>query len=388
MDFSLTEDQRLLKESVEQFIARDYPFDQRSANAARHEGFSRETWAGFADLGWLGAALPEAYGGIGGGAVEIMVLMEELGRGLVVEPLLATAVLGGGLISHGGIESQKAEMLPAIIEGRTLLAFAYAERQSRYDLHDVALTAAPDGAGYVLRGQKTVVLNGDSANRLIVSARSGGERRDRSGISLFLVDGNSAGVSRRGYGTMDGLRAAELDLDAVRVPASALIAVEGDAWPLIMRVIDEAAVAVMAEALGIMAVLNDLTLEYLKTREQFGQPIGAFQALQHRMVDMVIAAEESRSLVMVAAMEAEKADKIDGADKGHGAARARAVSAAKVQIAKAGRLIGQEAVQLHGAIAMTDDYRLGHYFKRLTMIDRLFGDADHHLRRFAGWEGI
>ena len=378
MDFSLSEDQRLLKESVERYITRDYPFDRRRANAAYDEGFSRKTWADFVDLGWLGAALPEAYGGSGGGAVETMVLMEEFGRGLVVEPLLATAILGGGVIRHGGNEAQKAELLPAIIEGRLLLAFAYAERQSRHDLHDVALTADGHGADYVLNGQKSVVLNGDSADKFIVSGRTGGDRRDRSGISLFLVDGETPGLNRRGYPTIDGLRAAELTFDNVRIPAAALIGDRGDGWPLIEKVIDQAAVAVMAEALGIMAVLNDSTLDYLKTREQFGQPIGKFQALQHRMVDMVIAAEESRSLVMVAAMES---------DAGDPAARSRAVSAAKVQIAKAGRLIGQEAVQLHGAIAMTDDYHLGHYFKRLTIIGRLFGDADHHLRRFTELSG-
>ena len=375
MDFSLSDDQRLLKESAERFIMRDYPFEKRRANAALREGFSRDTWAAFADLGWLGAALPEAYGGSGGGAVETMVLMEELGRGLVVEPLLATAILGGGLILGGGNEQQKSELLPAIAQGRLLLAFAYAEHQSRYDLHDIVLTATRDGAGYVLNGQKSVVLNGDSADKIIVSARTGGERRDRLGISLFLVDGTSDGPRVRGYGTVDGLRAAELDFDNFASPAAALIGEAGGAFALIERVIDEATVAVMAEALGIMAVLNDLTLDYLKTREQFGRPIGKFQALQHRAVDMVIAAEESRSLVMVAAMQADSGDQ---------PARARAVSAAKVKIAAAGRLIGQEAVQLHGAIAMTDDYRLGNYFKRLTMIGRLFGDADHHLRRFAG----
>ncbi len=378
MDFSLSEDQRLLKESAGQFVIRDYPHSTRRANAALDEGFSRETWTAIADLGWLGAALPEMHGGSGGGAVDTMVLMEELGRGLVVEPLLATAILGGGLIRHGGNAAQKAELLPMIIAGRLLLAFAYAERQSRHDLHDVALTAVRRDAGYVLNGQKCVVLNGDSADKIILSGRTGGDSRDKSGISLFLLDRANEGLSLRGYPTMDGLRAAEFSLDNVQLPAASLIGGEGDALPLIERVIDEAAVAVMAEALGVMAVLNDMTLEYLKTREQFGQPIGKFQALQHRAVDMVIAAEESRSLVMVAAM---------AADDGNRAARARAVSAAKVQIAKAGRLIGQEATQLHGAIAMTDDYSLGHYFKRLTMIGRLFGDADHHVRRFAQLSG-
>ncbi|MFP6728571.1 MAG: acyl-CoA dehydrogenase [Alphaproteobacteria bacterium] len=374
MDFSLSDDQRLLKESVEQYITRDYPFEKRRAHAALGDGFSREAWAAMATLGWPGAALPVAYGGSGGGAVETMLMMEELGRGLVVEPLLATAILGGGLILGGGTETQKADLLPTLIEGRLLLAFAYTERQSRHDLHHVELTAVKHGAGYRLNGQKSVVLNGDSADMIIVSGRTGGDVRDRSGISLFLVDAASAGLGLRGYATMDGMRAAEINFDQAE---ATLISEADGALPLIEQTIDQAAVAVMAEALGIMAVINDLTLEYLKTREQFGQPIGKFQALQHRMVDMVIAAEESRSLVMVAAMQAD----------GEANVRARAVSAAKVQIARAGRLIGQEAVQLHGAIAMTDDYQLGHYFKRLTMIGQLFGDSDHHLRRFAQLNG-
>ena len=374
MDFALSSDQRLLKESVERFVRRDYPFAKRRANAAADGGFGRDTWAVMAELGWLGAALPEDWGGSGGSGVETMVLMEGLGRGLVVEPLLSSAVLGGGLIRHGGSDAQKAALLPALVRGELLLAFAYAERQSRYDLQDVALTARRDGVGFVLDGHKGVVLGGDTADAIVVSARTGGARRDAAGISLFLVDRDVAGLTSRGYPTIDGSRAAEFVFDGVAVDADALVGDLDGALPLIERVVNTATAAVSAEALGIMSVLNEATLEYLKTREQFGQPIGRFQALQHRMVDMFMAREETQSLVAVAALTADADDP---------ARRARAVSAAKVQVGKAGRLIGQEAVQLHGAIAMTDEYGVGHYFKRLGMIGRLFGDADHHLRRFA-----
>ena len=374
MDFSLSEDQKLLKESVDRYIERDYSFADRQAASRSDDGFSRETWATFAELGWLGAAMPEAYGGTDGGGVATMVLIEGLGRGLVVEPLLPSVVLGGGVIRHAGSEAQKQALLPELIEGQRLLAFGYAEPQSRYDLNDVALAATKDGDGYVLDGQKGVVLNGDTADSFVVSARTAGERRDEDGISLFHVERGADGLGVRGYPTVDGQRAAELSFEGVRLGGDALVGEEGKALPVIERVIDEAAAAVCAEALGIMAVLNDTTLEYLKTREQFGQPIGKFQALQHRMVDMFVAREESIGLVNVAAMRIDSDDERE---------RRRAVSAAKVQIGKAGRLVGQEAVQLHGGIAMTDEYKVGHYFKRLSMIGRLFGDADHHLDRFA-----
>lgn len=373
MDFSLSDNQQLLKESVERFIERDYDFDHRQAASRSDDGFNRDTWATFAELGWLGATLPEAYGGTEGGGVETMVLMEALGRGLVVEPVLPSVILGGGIVRHAGNEDQKQALLPAMAEGGKLLAFGYAEPQSRYDLHDVALAAARDGDGYVLNGQKSVVLNGDTADTLIVSARTAGERRDTDGISLFVVAVGADGLEVRGYPTVDGQRAAELSFDNVRLGDDALLGDEGAALGTIERVIDEAAAAVCAEALGIMAVLNDTTLEYLKTREQFGKKLGEFQALQHRMVDMFVAREESIGLVNVASMRIDDDDEHE---------RKRCVSAAKVQIGRAGRLVGQEAVQLHGGIAMTDEYKVGHYFKRISMIGRLFGDLDHHLDRF------
>ena len=375
MDFSLSFDQRLLKDSLERFVREDYDFATRRAASAADEGFDRATWARFAELGWLAATLPKEFGGLGGGAAETMVLMEGLGRGLAVEPFVPSILLGGGLIALGGTADHKAELLPLLAEGRLLLAFAYAEPTSRYDLHDVTVSARRDGDGVVIDGAKCVVMAGGSADKVIVSARSAGERRDTDGISLFVVERGAEGLSVRDYPTVDGLRAAEFGFENLRVPADALIGEWDAGLPLIERVVDKATAAICAEALGIMAVLNEATLEYSKTRVQFEQPIGKFQALQHRMVDMCIAYEETKSLVYLAAIKDDDADPVE---------RAKAVSAAKVQVGEAGRLIGQEAVQIHGGIAMTDEYYVGHYFKRLSMIDRQFGDADHHLKRFGG----
>jgi alkylation response protein AidB-like acyl-CoA dehydrogenase len=375
MNFELSEDQALLKESVERFVAREYSFEKRREVAASEEGFLRETWATFAGLGWLGATIPEEYGGTGGDGIETMVLMEAFGRALAVEPYVPSVVLGGGLVAAAGSEAQKREMLPALAEGRMLLAFAYAEPDSRYDLNHVGLAAREDGAGYVLDGAKCLVLGGDCADRLIVSARTEGETRDQRGISLFVVERGVHGLAIEGYPTVDGLRAAEVSFDGVAVGADRLLGPKGEALPVIERAIDRAAAAVSAEALGIMQALHDATLAYAKTREQFGRAIGSFQALQHRMVDMMIACEETRSLVLVSAMKADDTDM---------AGRLRAISAAKVKVGEAGRLVGQEAIQIHGGMGMTDELIVGHWFKRLSVIARLFGDAGHHLRRFAG----
>ena len=374
MDIALSEEQRLLKNSVERFIERDYPFDRRRQYAAAEDGFSRDAWRQFAELGWLGLAMPEAHGGLAGSLTDTAVLMEALGRGLVVEPYLSTVLLGGGLLCHSAA-NQQAALIPSLIEGGLLVAFAFTERQSRYNLADVETTARAAGDGYLIDGAKGVVIHGASADKLIVSARLSGERREEAGISLFLVDGDAAGVSRRGYPTVDGLHAAEVTLNGVSVAGGDLLGPAGAAYPLIERVIDEACVAICAEAVGIMAVLVDATVEHLKTREQFGNPIGQFQVLQHRAVDMFNALELSRALVYRAAETIAAND--DSAN------RARAASAAKVQIGRAGKLIGQQAIQLHGGMGMTDELSVSHYFKRLTMIGTLFGDADHHLKRFA-----
>ena len=375
MDIALSEEQRLLKESAERFIERDYPFDTRRQLVATEEGFSRDNWRQFAELGWLGLAMPEAHGGLGGSLVDTAVLMEALGRGLVVEPFLSSVLLAGGLLRHGGTADQQAALIPSLIDGTTLFAFAFTERQSRYNLADVETTARADGDGYVLDGAKGVVMHGASADKLIVSARLSGETRDTAGISLFLVDGDAKGVSRRGYPTVDGLHGAEVTLDGVAVGGGDLLGSVGAAFPLIERVIDEASVATCAEAVGVMAVLVDATVEYLKSREQFGTPIGSFQVLQHRAVDMFNALELSRALVYRAAETIAASDDATN--------RARAASATKVQIGRAGKLIGQQAIQLHGGMGMTDELFVSHYFKRLTMIGTLFGDADYHLKRYA-----
>ncbi len=379
MDIALSEEQRLLKDSAERFIERDYPFDTRRQYAAAENGFSRDAWRQFAELGWLGLAMPEDHGGLDGSLSDTAVLMEALGRGLVVEPYLSTVLLGGGLLRHGGSAAQQAALIPSLIAGDTLLAFAFTERQSRYNLANVETTARADGDGYVLDGAKGVVIHGASAHKLIVSARTSGDSRDEAGISLFLVDGDAEGVSRRGYPTVDGLHGAEVTLNGVAVAGGDLIGPAGAAYPLIERVIDEACVAICAEAVGVMAVLVDATVEYLKTREQFGAPIGSFQVLQHRAVDMFNALELSRALVHRAAAAIASSD--DAAN------RARAASAAKVQIGRAGKLVGQQAIQLHGGMGMTDELFVSHYFKRLTMIATLFGDADHHLKRYAALAG-
>jgi pimeloyl-CoA dehydrogenase small subunit len=379
MDIALSDEQRLLKDSAERFIERDYPFDTRRRLAGTEEGFSRDIWRQFAELGWLGLAMPEDHGGLDGTLTDTAVLMEALGRGLVVEPYLSTVLLGGGLLRHGGTADQQAALIPALIEGGSLFAFAFTERQSRYNLADVETTARAAGDGYVLDGAKGVVMHGASADKLIVSARVSGDSRDQDGISLFLVQGDAEGVSRRGYQTVDGLHGAEVMLDNVSVAGGDLLGPAGAAYPLIERVIDEACVATCAEAVGVMAVLVDATVEYLKTREQFGAPIGSFQVLQHRAVDMFNALELSRALVYRAAETIAVSD--DALN------RARAASATKVQIGRAGKMIGQQAIQLHGGMGMTDELFVSHYFKRLTMIGTLFGDADYHLKRYAALGG-
>jgi pimeloyl-CoA dehydrogenase small subunit len=308
-----------------------------------------------------------------------MIVLEAFGRALALEPYLGTVVLAGGLLRHGGSAAQRQELVPLIAEGRLTIGFAHGERQARYDLADVATTAKRDGDGWVIEGEKSLVLHGDSADRLVVSARVAGQRRDRDGIALFLIDAKAPGLSRRGYPTQDGMRAAEVSLARVRVGAAAVIGEPGQALPLVERVVDEAIAALAAEAVGAMTALHELTVDYLKTRQQFGTPIGRFQALQHRAVDMLIAVEQARSMAMLATMMAAEPDAGE---------RARAIAAAKVQIGRSGRLVGQQATQLHGGIGMTQEYKGGHYFKRLAMIDVLFGDADHHLRKLAAAGGI
>ncbi len=373
MDFSFTDEQTLLEESVARFIQNDYGFEDRQKVIKSDLGFNAEHWSTFAELGWLGVPFTEADGGFGGGAVESMLMMENFGKGLVVEPYLATVVLAGGAIAYGGSSEQKAKYLPGIVDGTKQGALAYVEPQGRFNLADLVTTAQKDGDGYVLNGYKAVVLNGPSADVFVVSARTAGDQRDQQGVSLFVVDADLKGVGRRDYPTVDGMRASELTLENVKVGADALLGDEGAGLPLIERVIDEGIMAVGSEAVGCMEVLYKDTVEYCKTREQFGQPIGKFQVLQHRMVDMFMEHEQSKSLMYMAAMRL---------DEGYGPEAQKAVSAFKVQVGKSGRFVGQNAVQLHGGMGMTDELNIGHYFKRLTIIDTLFGNVDYHLKRF------
>jgi pimeloyl-CoA dehydrogenase small subunit len=374
MDFDFTEEQRLLDETVRRLVKDEYAFEKRKAYLAEPDGFSRKLWARYAELGLLGLPFAESEGGFGGSPVETMIVMESFGRGLVLEPFLATVVLGGSLVTLAGTPSQRKEILPAVAAGKLLLAFAHGERQARYMLSDVATTARRDGGGFVLEGKKGVVLHGGSADKFVVSARTAGGPRDKNGIGLFLVDATAKGVSVRGYPTVDGLRAAEVTLERVRVDGGAVLGSPDGGYAAIERAVDRAIAALAAEAVGIMETLNATTLEYLKTRKQFGAPIGSFQALQHRMADMMVEQEQAKSMATLAALSADLEDAKE---------RRRVISAAKVQIGKSGRFVGQQAIQLHGGIGMTDEYVAGHYFKRLTMIDQTFGDVDHHLDRFA-----
>src|SRR5229473_630510 len=374
MDFELSEEQRLLQESVGRLLTNRYGFEQRTAYMKEPGGFSRALWKQYADLGVLALPFAEEDGGIGGGAVDVMIVMEALGRALVLEPYLATVVLAGGVLRHAGSKAQRAGLIPKIADGSLILALAHSERQSRYDLADVATSAKRDGAGYVLDGGKGLVLHGDSADKLVVSARVAGKPRDRDGIGLFLIDAKASGVSVRGYPTIDGLHAAEITLSGVKVGAEGVIGEPGKALAVIERVVDEGMAALCAEAVGAMEVMHELTVDYLKTRRQFGVPIGNFQVLQHAAVDMLMATEQARSMAMLAAMMVEEPNAVE---------RHKSIAAAKVQIGRSGRFVGKTATQLHGGIGMTMEYKVGHYFKRATAIDVLFGDADHHLAMLA-----
>ncbi len=373
MDFSFTEEQTLLQESVSRFMQNDYGFEARQKNASTEQGFSAENWQTFAELGWLGVPFSEADGGFGGGAIETALMSEQFGRGLLIEPFLATVILAGGAIKHGGSEEQKSQYLPGIIDGSKHAALAFVEPQARFNIADITTTATADGDGYVLNGYKAVVLNGPQADFLVVSARTSGEQRDEDGVSLFVMDAATAGISRRDYPTVDAFRASEITFENVKIGADSLIGEAGKGLPILQQAIDDGVLSVGAEAVGCMEVLYKDTVEYCKQREQFGQPIGKFQVLQHRMVDMFMEHEQSKSLMFMAAMRMAE---------GYGAEAQKAVSAFKVQVGKSGKFVGQNAVQLHGGMGMTEELNIGHSFKRLTIIDTLFGNVDFHLQRF------
>lgn len=373
MDFSFSEEQTLLRNSVARYLSDNYKFEDWRKFTRSETGRDPKHWAQFAELGLLAAPLPEAHGGLGGDALSTLIVMEEFGRALVVEPYVATVVIGGGLLDRAGSEGLKQEFLPKIAGGETIMAFAFAEAGGRFNLADLSTTAKKSGSGFVLNGQKSVVLGAPWADLLIVTARSAGGRRDAKGISVFLVDKSSKGVSSRDFPTVDGNRASEISFENVEVPASRLIGGLDEGLPLIERASDEAIAATCAEATGAMKMLVDATVEYSKNRKQFGVPIGKFQVLQHRMVDMFVNYQQSVSITLMVTLKLKESD----------AERAKAASAAKVQIGRSGRFVGQGAVQIHGGMGMTDELNVGHYFKRLTMIDTLYGNVDHHLKRYA-----
>jgi pimeloyl-CoA dehydrogenase small subunit len=372
MDFNFTDEQTMLRDSIAKFVAAEYDFDKRKAILKSADGWSKKAWATFAELGLMAAPLPEEYGGLGGGPIDTLVIMEEFGKGLVVEPWLQTVVIGGGFLKHAGSEAQKQEHLAAIASGERIVAFAYAEPKGRYNLSDLSTMAKKDGAGYVINGHKAVVIGAPQADHLIVTARTAGGQRDAKGVSAFIVPKNAKGVTTRDYATIDGFRASEVYFENVSVGADALIGAADGALPLVEKVVDEAIAGLCAEAVGTFRLMHSLTLEYARQRKQFGVAIGSFQVLQHRMVDMFMATEQSISMAYMATLKLGESD----------AERAKAVSAAKVQIGKSGRFIGQAAVQIHGGMGVTEEMRVGHYFKRATMIDAQFGNVDHHVKKF------
>ncbi len=377
MDFDLTDEQSLIKEQLDRLLADNYGFEQRQKYARAAEGWSADMWRHYAEMGLMALPFAEEHGGIGGGPVDTMIVMESFGRVLALEPYFTTVVLGGGFVAAGGDDAQKTRLIPGIAEGSAKYAFAQTERRSRNDLAHVETKAAKEGSRWRISGAKSLVLHGDSADKLIVTARSAGGPRDESGVGVFVVDAKTAGVTVRGYPTQDGLRAAEITFE--NVAADHVLGEAENGMPLVRKVVDQAIAALSAEAVGIMGAMHGLTVEYLKVRKQFGVAIGQFQVLQHKAVDMFIATEQMRSIAMFATMMADSDD---------AAERARAMHAAKAELGRGGKLAGENAIQLHGGVGMTAEYAVSHYFKRLTMMNTLFGDGDYHLRRLAAMGGL
>lgn len=375
MDFSNTEEQQMLQESVQKFVHKSYDFATRNQIIASEKGFSQENWDLFAELGWLTVPFKEDDGGFGGSAVDLAVMMEEFGKAMLVEPFLATAVLAGSVISEQGSAEQKAELLPKIMEGKLQLACAYAEPGSRFNLANIKTSAVVDGDNVVLNGSKTAVLNGSNADILLVVARESGAATDSEGISVYMVDAASSGVSIQAFANVDGKKSAEISFKDVSVPVSKRLGASGSALQALQDSVDRATLAVSAEAVGAMESLLHKTVEYSKVRKQFGTAIGTFQALQHRMADMFIECQLARSIVIMAAM------KLDGGEDA--IEKTKSVSAAKSRVGKAIQKVGQEAIQIHGGIAMTEELDVGHLFKSVTAAEIMFGNTDYHTERFA-----
>jgi alkylation response protein AidB-like acyl-CoA dehydrogenase len=371
MDLSFSEEQRLLGDAANRFVAGRYSFEARRAILQSPEGFSREIWQEFAELGWLGLGIPEEFGGLGGGAVETGLVMEALGRALVVEPYLATAIVGSRLILALGSQAQKSALLPQIADGKLLLALAQAEPQSRFALNDVTTTATRAGTGWTISGRKQLVLGGPWADRLLVVARIEGGQRDRNGIGVFVVPARMPGMTATDYPTLDGGRASNIVFDKLTLPPEALLGDNRDALPAIEAAADAAITAMASEAVGCMQVLLDTTVAYTKTRIQFGKPLADNQVLKHRMAAMAVKIEEARASALHAIL-ASDADPVT---------RSRAASSAKVKVGRAGRFVAEQAVQLHGGMGVTEELNVGFYFKRLMAIETIFGSPDFHLQR-------
>lgn len=375
MDFSLTQEQQQFADAIKRWVAKDYNFEQRKHIIQSEAGVSDTAWAALAELGAMALPVPEAQGGFDGSAIDMLIVMQELGRGIVIEPYFAT-VLGAEFLKQAG---SHAAILEQVAGGEVKLAAALAEKQSRHDLFDIVTIATKNADGFVLNGVKTIVLHGAQADHLIVSARSSGNQRDTTGISMFIVDAKAAGVSRRDYRTIDGYRAADIHFDQVQVPASALLGAEAAGWELLDAASDYGVTLLCAEAVGVIEAITNATLEYLKTRQQFGVPIGKFQVLQHRMAEMFMEMEQARSMATLAAVKVSSSDVEE---------RRRTVSAAKARVGQAARFVGQSAVQLHGGMGVTNELPAAHMFKRLTMIELSLGDTDHHLARFVAQPGF
>ena len=373
MDFNFNEEQTLIQGQVAQFIQRDYEWEKRQNLVSSELGYSEENWKTFAELGWLGISLSEASGGFGVTALESMIIMEEFGKGLVVEPFLETIILCSALIDSCGTDEQKSEILDQVIAGNMHLALGFTEPQSRFNLADITTEAKLKDGNYIVNGFKSVVMNGPNANKIIISTRTTGKQTDKDGITLLVIDVNQDGVSLRNYPTVDGRRASELTLENVTVPSSYLLGSEDQGFQLLEDAIDNATLGICAEAVGAMEVLYKTTVEYTKTREQLGQPIGKFQVLQHRMVDMFMEYEQSKSLLYMATIK-----NVEGSQDAK-----KSISGLKYQVGKAAKFIGQQSVQLHGGMGVTDELNVGHFFKRLTTIISIFGNTDYHLKRYS-----
>ncbi|MDP6181546.1 MAG: acyl-CoA dehydrogenase [SAR86 cluster bacterium] len=375
MNFELSEEQKMIQQSVERFVQENYDLPKRVELSSQDPGYSKDYWNSMAELGWLGLPFTEEVGGFGGNQIDTLVIMEQFGKGLVLEPFLANIVLGGGAIQMGGSEELKNEMLSSLIEGSKQITLAYAEQQSRFDLEDVATSARKEGEKYIINGQKSMVLNAESADHLVVVTRTNGSQVDEEGITLFLVDSDSKGLERNNFPTVDGLRASEITFDNVEVNSERMIGDPDKGFSILRTITNNAILALCAEAVGAMEVLYKDTVEYTQQREQFDHPLSDFQVLQHRMVDMFMEYEQCKSLLFRATMETIQDPEM----------AQRTIHALKHLIGKSGIFVGENAVQLHGGMGVTEELRVGHFFKRLLVIDSQFGNADFHLEKFTNF---